>query len=229
MPLTPKANREKMTQIMFETFNVTAMYIGIQPVLSLYAIEKMTGIVLDAGDSVSHVVPVYEGFALPHATLKLDFAGRDLTNYLMKLLTEKGYSYITSAYSGAIRDLKENELQTISISNDINKQYELPDGQIITIGSEQLQCPEVLFSPHLIQKEDKGIHKLLYDSIIKCDNDFHHGFYSNIVLSGGTTMFRNIDVRLTKEIVTLAPVNMNITKLLLLLKENTVRGLEEAY
>jgi len=219
-PMNPKVNRERMTQIFFETFNVPSFYVSVQAVLSLYASGRTTGIVLDSGDGVTHTVPIYEGYALPHAIMRIDLAGRDLTEYMMKLLLEVGHSFSSSAEREIVRDIKEKvcyvaldfdaELKASQESASKDVQYTLPDGNIVTVGNQQFRCPEALFQTAKLGKEFPGIHELTFQSIMKCDVDVRKELYNNIVMSGGTTMFTGIAERVNKEIVALAPSTMKI-------------------
>ena len=216
---------------MFETFDTPAMYVAIQAALSLQASGRTTGIVLDSGDSVSHTVPIYDGDVIPNAINRLNLAGRDLTHYLTKILNERGYDFTTTAerenavkftsdVHDIVRDFKmrysyvtldfEQEMQIADMSSRLEKTCELPDGQVIILGDERFRCPEVLFQPSLIGMESEGLHKTIYNSIMKCDDDIRKDLYANIVLSGGTTMFPGIAERMQKEISGLAPPKIKI-------------------
>ncbi|KAJ5068634.1 actin [Anaeramoeba ignava] len=217
-PLNPKSNREKITQIMFETFNIPAFYISVSPVLSLYSSGRTTGVVVDIGDGVTSVAPIYEGYALPHAIQRLDVGGRDLTKYLiheriLENLLIKGISQ--SAKMRIYTDIKE-KLGYVALDFDeemekhqklIETKYELPDGQIIPIGNERFRCTELLFQPSLFGLEYSGVHEMIYNSIMKCDEDIRKDLYGNIVLSGGSTFFPGIAERIEKEVTQLAPIH----------------------
>jgi len=218
--LNPKANRERMTQIMFESFRVPAIYVSTQAVLSLYASGRTTGIVCDSGDGVTHIVPIYEGYAMPHAVSRSNFAGRELTEYLMKLMGERGSALKNSAEREIVRDIKEkccyvaenfdDELKQAQSSSDCELSYELPDGQVAVLGSERFRCPEALFKPALLGLEAPGIHMQVFQAIMACEIDLRKDLYCNIVLSGGTTMFPGLGKRLQTEIADLAPGTMRI-------------------
>ena len=215
MMLTWKENREKMIQYMFETLSVPSCYLASQPVLSLYGAGRKTGIVLEAGDGVIHTVPVCEGDQVREGIFRLPLGGKDLSDYLHKILIERGYPLTTCVDKYVVRDIKEqvtyvaldfdDEMKKAEMSSECNIDYRHPDGSVLTIANERFRCPELLFKPHLNGFEFGGIDQSLFDSIMKCDVDVRKDLYANIVLAGGSTMFQSLPERIEKEMTRLAP------------------------
>eukprot|EP01083_Nonionella_stella_P065769 172574_1 len=195
--------REKTIRIMFETFCVPAVYLATQSALSLYALGKTTGIVLQSGESITRSVPIYEGHCLKNAVRELWYGGRHVVDYFSKLLqNNRGYSFTTSAEREMVRDMKE---QMCYVAWDDHKDgetnYELPDGEIITVGEEKHKALEILFTPNIMDnlRDEIGIHEMIYQSVNACSSDMRNEMYNNIVLSGGNTMFQNMGQRLLNE------------------------------
>ena len=253
---------EKTREIMFEKIGVPAIHIGDQAVLSLYAIGRTTGVVINSGEGVTKCVPVYQGklfiylvfvlfvslsnfcrkFAfkfiffvlfffcfvkyksghpLCHATSRLDLAGVHLTDYLIKILNEKGHSFKISCERIIVEDIKEKlafvaqdfdaEMKKAeTLSSDGKEKYTLPDGQVITIGNAAFGCGEALFKPILIGKRIDGIDISTHSSVMKCNSAIRRQLYSYIVLSGGTTLIPGIKDRLQRELSKLAPSDYKV-------------------
>lgn len=209
-PMNPKKNRERLCQVMFEKYGFQGAYVAIQAVLTLYAQGLLTGVVVDSGDGVTHTVPVYEGFSLPHLTRRLDVAGRAVTRYLIKLMLLRGYAFNRTADFETVRQIKEKLCYVAYDTQFENKlahdttvlvqTYELPDGRIIKVGKERFEAPECLFQPHLIDVDGGGMAEQLFDCIDKADVDTRPEFYNHIVLSGGSSMYPGLPSRLEKDL-----------------------------
>jgi len=222
-PLNPKVNRERMAQIMFETFKVPGFYIVSTPVLSLYASGRTRGIVVESGADVSHAVPIFEGYALPHAILRLEMGGKDISELLTKEFAEKSSSNQYQLSQEIVKDIKEKlcyvapqSLEAEKQKNDTTKPYELPDGVIISISKEdRFKTPEALFNPSLLGPEhassgSDGIATLCHNAISKCDADLQTDLYGAVVLAGGTSMLPGFGDRMHYELTARAPEGTNI-------------------
>nr|XP_008537542.1 PREDICTED: actin-like protein 7B [Equus przewalskii] len=179
-PLSPISNREKYAELMFETFGIPAMHVTSQSLLSIYSYGKTSGLVVESGHGVSHVVPISEGNVLPGLTSRTDYAGSDLTNYLLEELR-----------------LGLEELHVV---------YELPDGKLITIGHERFQCAEMLFKPTLVGSSDPGLHAVTAACLGRCQEaGFKEEMAANVLLCGGCTMLEGFPQRFQRELSLLCP------------------------
>ena len=224
-PLQPKANREKMAEIMFESIQVSKFYVAIQAVMSLYSAGRTTGLVVDSGDGVSHTVPVYEGFSIPHAINRMDIAGRVLTGYVKKLVLEHlGEDMTSSSEMEVVKGIKESlcfvaetseqydELvASAASSTEHDKNYTLPDKRVLNVkGAVRFKGPELLFKPDLDGWSCDSIHKLTVGSIEKSDLDVRKELAKQMILSGGSTMYQNLPERLKAECVAALPAGSEV-------------------
>lgn len=209
-PMNPFDNQKLMLENMFETYEFAAAKVNIQAMLVLYAQGLLSGVVVDSGDGVTHIVPVWEGIVPPTLIKRLNVAGRHVTSYLIKLLQLRGYAFNRTADFETVRQIKET-LCYVGYDLEVEKRlgletttlvqsYTLPDGRVIKVGSERYEAPEVLFQPSLIDVESDGLHKMLFNMIQEADIDLRAAFYQHIVLSGGSTMYAGLPSRLEKEI-----------------------------
>lgn len=209
-PMNPLRNREQMCEVMFEHYHFGGVYVAIQAVLALYAQGLSSGVVVDSGDGVTHIVPVYESTVLNHLTRRLDVAGRDVTRQLIALLLRRGYALNRTADFETVRQIKE-KLCYVSYDLELDQRlsedttvlvesYTLPDGRVIRVGSERFEAPECLFQPHLVDVEQPGIAEFLFDTIQAAEVDVRSSLFKAIVLSGGSSMYPGLPSRLEKEL-----------------------------
>lgn len=218
--LNPRVDREKTAQIFFETLNVPGYFVQSSAILSLFATGRTTGIVLESGDGITQVVPVYEGYALMHATDRYNLAGSDLNVMMEKKLGDAGLTLTSFSEKEIARQIKEkyayvaedyeNELKKAQTSNSCEEKYTMPDGNVVVINEERFQCPELLFHPEMNHIEMEGIPQLIYNAIMKTDIDIRKDLYRNIALSGGSTLFPGLQERLEKELTKLAPPTIHV-------------------
>lgn len=208
-PYNPKPNREKMVESMFETFGVPSLNISIQGVLALLGQGRTSGLVLDSGEGVTHTIPIFDGFGMPHCINRLDLAGRELNVLLAKLIAQQeSISLATTWEQHQVRLMKEKHCYVCldpTAEYPETVEHTLPDGRAIPLSDERWKCPEALFNPTLVGIESLGVAGLVWESIAKCEIDLRKTLFSNVVLSGGSTMFRGFQSRLAKELRSYAP------------------------
>jgi len=256
-PFNIKANREKITEIMFEKLEIPALFLAKNPVLSAFSTGKSSALVVDSGAGVTSVTPVHDGYALQKSLYKSSLAGNILTNEYLKIIEQKDklirphymieskkelrpgqfevslkdLSHTTESYrlykiKEIVQDIKETVCRVSDSPIDDQSSllipsisYELPDGNVVDVGTERYKIPELLFNPEPLNKRKEfdeeflPLHQMIYNSVAKCDADIRRELFSSIVLTGGSTLFPLFPERLHKEIIEKAPPQMYKVKI----------------
>ncbi|KAL3323678.1 hypothetical protein AABB24_038039 [Solanum stoloniferum] len=202
---TPKAVREQLVQLMFETFNISGFYASEQAVLSLYAVGRISGCTVDVGHGKIDIAPVIEGAVQHIASRRLEVGGLDLT----KLLADK-LSKSNPTVKLNISDVEKLKEQYACCADDdiayeklqhscLEEKHTLPDGQVITIGKERYTVGEALFQPSILGNDTHGIVEQLVHSISSVSSENHHQLLENTVLCGGTATLTGFEERFQRE------------------------------
>jgi len=209
-PMNPESNRIRTHEVMFETYQFHSVHLEMQAVLTLYAQGLLKGVVVDSGDGVTHICPVFEGYSIPNLVRRINVAGRHVTKYLTDLLFRRGYAFNHSADFETVRMMKEKmcyvaydtqqEKRLAVETTCLVENYYLPDGQVVKMGQERFEAPEVLFNPKLVDIESKGVAQTLFEVVQSADIDIRSELYKHIVLSGGSTMYPGLPSRLEKDL-----------------------------
>ncbi|XP_072930277.1 uncharacterized protein [Epargyreus clarus] len=225
-PLTPRRHKERMAEILFESFMIRDLYLATSSALCLHASGRTSGVVWENGFSCCYSSPVFEGFPLKHATVCSKFNGQALSDRLNMLLQKKGYSFTTPTYKEILDQIKaklcyvskdfDAEVASHAATGDSHVRYDLPDGQHVLLGQERYMCPEILFRPTL-HSDQPSIVDDICNSISKCDIDYKPLFFNNVVISGGSSMFpglpERLGVELTKRVIDLPGITAEVDAL----------------
>jgi len=224
-PLNAPENREYTAEIMFETFNVPGLYIAVQAVLALAASwtsrnvkeRTLTGTVIDSGDGVTHVIPVAEGYVIGSSIKHIPLAGRDITAFVQQLMRERNEPIPPEQSMEVAKRVKETYSY---VCPDIVKEFAKYDQEhskwirqyngthsvtrqafSADVGYERFLGPEIFFNPEIFSSDFlTPLPKVVDDTIQTCPIDVRRGLYKNIVLSGGSTMFKDFGKRLARDI-----------------------------
>jgi len=205
-PLFPYGDIKRLFELFLEKYQCNAFYPVLDSMLTLYAGGFQTGLVVEIGDSITRIVPIYEGYKIDHAVRILEISGRTLTKYMEKILGERGFSADSSIRKELVRALKEKAcFVSLDYKEDLKrveqyeKEYSLPDGSTISLSKERFAVPELFFNPTLELEEDSLIEAIM-DVIDMCDVDIRADLLNNIFLSGGSSMFPNFKSRMYQEL-----------------------------
>ncbi|OHT12430.1 Actin, cytoplasmic [Tritrichomonas foetus] len=215
-----REQREKIAQIMFEKFNTPSLYFQASDTLTLLSAGRTSGIVLDSGEGITSITAIFDDYKIPQSFQHNKIGGYTLTSYLMKKLNKDQILFHQPSERLIANEIKESmtyvaadyeaELQRSRTTDEVKRDFACPDGRVLKLNELRFKVPEFMFKPKIWGCEMKGVHQLIFDSIMKADVHCRRTLFENICIAGGNTMFEGFKERLQSEIQKLAPASINV-------------------